>query len=119
MLLRDRAHDRGVELGPYPLEALARDASLLASETARPATAPAVDPEPADSALARVARRYAQIFIDSDTPADWPRAPVPADLIRRTQEIKGAADYLDASHVGIARIPESCLLYTSDAADES
>ncbi len=110
MLFRDRAHNRGVELGPYPLEALARDASLAARESEQPALRPADSRPTGDSPLADVARRYAQILIDSDTPADWPRAPVPADPVRRTQEIKGAAYYLDASHVGIAGIPAQAWL---------
>ena len=34
MLFRDRAHNRGVELGPYPLEALATDPGLSQTEAA-------------------------------------------------------------------------------------
>ncbi len=106
MLFRDRGYDRGVELGPYPLEALATDTTLRTREAETSGDAPA-SVRRGSSALAATARRYADLFTACIQPSDAPRATVPEDLARRAQEIKGAAYYLDASHVGIAAIPSS------------
>ncbi len=106
MIFRDRAHNRGVELGPYPLEVLPRDPGLIAKEASQ-AQQPSARLKQTNTALAEVARRYAQIIAASESSNVAPRAPVPDDLERRAKEIKGAAYYLDASHVGICTLPES------------
>jgi len=109
MLLRDGGHKRGVELGPYPLEALQKDPralEVLAAEVS--SLAPAQRDEIAAAArtpLAVAARHYAEIFASCSNEAPAPRAPVPDDLRRRAQEIKGAGYYLDAGHVGICSLP--------------
>ena len=104
VLLRDSAYRRPVELGPYPLEALARDRSAADAEQhhrlSRDALAPAATP------LAAAARRYAQLFCGF---AEGECAPGQAsgslDPARRAREIKGAAYYLGAAHAGICEIP--------------
>ncbi len=102
-IYRDRGHSRGVELGPYPIEALARGEQFAPAErlTDTPPPLPS-----ATSDMARAARKYADIFVAcaKDEPAD--SGDITADLNRRATEIKGAAYYLDAAHVGITAIPE-------------
>ena len=106
ILLKDSGHQRPVELGPYPLEALKKDAALLEAERAhQPAAPPA--PAPPETPLAMAARHYADIF---SAFAEGERASQKADgstdLDRRAAELKGAAYYLDATHAGICAIPQ-------------
>jgi len=108
MLLHDRGHRRGVESGPYPLEALARDTrpvtELLAAyahlQTHADRRPIRTDP------MVRVAQKYSEIFARCSEQPPAPRAPVTDDLALRSREIKGAAYYLDAAHVGICSVPQ-------------
>jgi reductive dehalogenase len=109
MLFRDHGYNRGVELGPYPLDALDKDPALIqleADAAPRPAQA---SRDVWDSAppLGQVARRYGELFANCSNNPPAPIAPVPDDLARRSQEIKGAAYYLDAAHAGICEIPSN------------
>ncbi len=105
MLIRDRGHRRPVELGPYPLEALKRDADIAKAEAARPQTARQELPT-ATTPMAIATRHYTDLFC---TFAKGETAPQKAlgtdDPELRAREIKGAAYYLDATHVGICHIP--------------
>ena len=120
MLLRDSGHRRPVELGPYPLEALRKDPSLMEAERARkaappPAPAPPETPllmrgahprAPQLKGLTAAARHYADIFAAFAEGESAPeKGDGSADLERRAAEIKGAAYYLDATHAGICAIP--------------
>ena len=105
MWLRDRAHQRGVELGPYPLERLAKAdnpeqilALLTVDHSEHAAT---------DSALARAADKYRQIFRNCNEADTAPAGDGSRDPEVRAREVKGAAYYLDAAHVGICGLPES------------
>jgi reductive dehalogenase len=106
MLLHDRGHRRGVELGPYPLEALARDLRPIDSvlddyADVRPHArreADTTDP------MVAAARKYAAIFAECAQQPPAPKAQVTDDLAARSREIKGAAYYLDAAHVGICEL---------------
>ncbi|MGI9415325.1 MAG: Fe-S protein [Hyphomicrobiales bacterium] len=107
MFLYPRSRKRPFHLGPFPLETLPRDLSRMVEEGARPprrAPAHVV----AGAPLSRAAERYRKIFarfVDGDpAPA---KAPVPDDLDRRVQDIKGGAYFMDASQVGICAIPDT------------
>ena len=113
MLLRERSHDRGVEDGPYPLEALDRDERLIRAEADSSAQYPCACPQ-TRSTLAEVVRHYRQITLEAIRPADAPPGACLTDPQARSREIKGAAYYLDASHVGICAIPDSAWLHTPD-----
>ena len=105
-----RNSDRPFHWGPYPLEVLARDPSLGAAEAARPrAVRPAAIAN--DALLARVARDYRDIFAKNaeEEPAAA-HAPLPDDLARRAQDVKGFGYFMDAAMVGICEIPESAWL---------
>jgi len=118
MLLRDRGHKRSVQAGPWPLEALARDADIVASESAR-AQLTAIQPVNTTSELARCAQRYAAYYTPFFEGEAWAeKAPVSDDIGVRTNEVKGACYYLDASHVGITAIPANAYL-TNHTVDDT
>jgi reductive dehalogenase len=109
MLLYPRSKDRPFHLGPFPLEALPRDPAVIAIESARPAGRRAdADVERSSEALSRAANHYRAIFSKffEGTPAKG-KAPVPDDLDRRSIDLKGGAYFMDASCVGICRVPVS------------
>jgi ferredoxin len=109
MFLRTAADKRPYHYGPYPLETLAREPSLIEAEERRPSrTNPAAPDRAPDGAFGRALRTYLEIFrkqVDPTVAAR--RAPVPHDIDRRTMDVKGYAYFLNASQVGICRIPES------------
>ena len=106
MFLRTAADKRPYHFGPFPLETLPRDASLAAAELARPRVRPAADrPAPAGE-LGHALRTYLEIFRKQVEPEIAPtRAPVPDDTARRAMDIKGYAYFMNASQVGICRMP--------------
>ncbi len=100
MLLRDRGYRRPVQLGPHPLECLARDEAL------RPEPCDLPPPAATDNPLALAAREYVGFYAPFARGEPAPeQAPVSADLQVRTDEIKGAAYYFDAAQVGVCRHP--------------
>src|SRR5687768_8029519 len=109
MLLYPRSKGRPFHLGPFPLEALPRDDGAVAIGASRSpkATSPGVVAG-LDDALSRVADHYRQIFSKfvEGTPAKG-KAPVPDDLERRSADVKGGAYFMDASCVGVCRIPQN------------
>ena len=116
---------RPFDLGPYPLERLPRDPKIIDTEAARPPIErPLVEPVQSNNPLSNSLEVYHEIYRGlGHVKSSWPKAPVPDSLERRTQDIKGAVYFLDASQCGICEIPvnawcKNCLLYTSDAADE-
>ena len=114
MLLRDSGHRRPVELGPYPLEALRKDASLLEAERAHQAAVPVLTPP--QTPLGTAARHYADIFSAFAEGESAPgKGAGSTNPERRAAEIKGAAYYLDATHAGICSIPHWA--WRTDGAD--
>ncbi len=119
-LIKGAAVNRGVELGPYPLEALPPDPALSRQETTR--ESPSIEhyngePGAPDNDLAAAVRDHLDCylpFLRGD--AELIRAPVPAESAARTREIKGAAYYLDASHVGVCMLPTNAWLNGTDEA---
>jgi len=110
MFLHPRSKNRPYHFGPFPLEALARDDSVIAREAARPERA--IEQDVADGGpLGGVTRHYRDLFAGyADGPVAPKQAPLPDDLSRRSADIKGAAYFLDATQVGICRIPDSAWL---------
>jgi len=104
--------NRPFDYGPYPLERLKRDVSVLASEASRPRVSrPEMVSQAAIAAkgpLSISLAKYHDIFRGLGKPETLPpRAPVPDDLHRRAVDIKGSAYFLDVSQVGICEIPEN------------
>jgi len=100
--------DRPFHWGPYPMERLSRDPAVSAREAARPAIERPVARPAADTTLAHAIARYHAMFRDLGVLAPLPpKAPVPDDLARRTQDVKGAIYFLDAAQAGICKLPEA------------
>lgn len=100
-LLHDQGVLRGVEAGPYPLEALAAGPQF-APETRLSAHS---EPLPeATSELGLAAVRYQNIFASCTTQNSAPRGDGSGDPAVRAREIKGAGYYLDAAGVGICAL---------------
>lgn len=111
MLLRPQSENRPYHLGPFPLEVLARDASVIDAESARPCVATRQREAPPVTPYAAAVARYDALFrgfVDGEAaPA---RAPVPDDPARRAADVKGGAYFLNASQVGICRLPANAWL---------
>ncbi len=105
MLIHPRGKDRPYQLGPFPLEMLRRDESVIAREAQRPPLTGVAEPAP-EGVLARAAEHYRTLFAKFvDGPVAPQQAPLPVDLACRAADIKGAAYFLDAAQVGICRMP--------------
>ncbi len=110
MFLYPRSKDRPFYYGPFPLESLPRDVSQLAAEAARPAERPNGTAQ-SNSLLKNAAEKCREIFagfVEGEAAGD--QAPVPDDLRRRAEDIKGGAYFMDMSQVGICKIPENAWL---------
>lgn len=114
MLIHPQSRDRPFHFGPFPLEVLPRDDSVLERERQTP---PRFRSSGAagESLIARAADHYREIFqrfVEGKVaPA---RAPLPEALEPRVADIKGAAYFMDASQVGICRLPGSAWLHDSE-----
>lgn len=117
MLLHHASKNRPADLGTYPLEVLARDESVAEKEAARPRAAPGPAPG-ANGVLASSAAFYRNVFSKfiKGEPVEK-LAPVPRDLDRRSFDIKGCAYFMDASQVGICRIPRNAWLEGAEPLD--
>ncbi len=115
MFLYPRSKDRPFHLGPFPLESLRRDDGIIDIEAGRPRRTVAAR-APADDPLSRAADHYRALFWNSaEGQPVAGKAPVPDDLERRSVDIKGGAYFLDASGVGLCRLPENAWLLGADA----
>ncbi|MCL4800123.1 MAG: Fe-S protein [Burkholderiales bacterium] len=111
MFLRTRSDDRPYHLGPFPLESRPRDPTIVGIEAAR---APADPPPPLaapQGPLGRAARTYLELVATHAAADPAPQlAPVPDDLARRAVDIKGYAYFMNATQVGVCRMPASAWL---------
>ncbi len=108
--------NRPVDWGPYPLERLPRDHSIVAREADLPRRdAPSPRTLDDDNLLTRAIAKYHAIFrtLEMDKPVAE-KAPAPDDLARRTQDIKGSGYFLDASQMGICELPDNAWLADRD-----
>ncbi len=102
---------RPIELGPYPLERLKRDAAIAEDEAARPAVYPEAKSSAAGSALIAATEAHLETYEALREPEPFCKlAPVPDDLVRRARDVKGAAYFLNASQVALCEIPPSAWL---------
>jgi reductive dehalogenase len=118
MLLRTTSEKRPYHLGAFPLEALPRDDRLIAVETTREKIASPDYAGPAEGPLANTLRDYLQIFVTNVSPMPAAKhAPVPDDHHRRMVDVKGYSYFMNASQVGICRIPENAWTLEGDRFD--
>ena len=110
MLFHHASKHRPFHLGSYPMEVLPKDPLILTAEATLPRARPAQG-SVGTGPLGLAASQYQEIFrnfIEGDAVADL--APVPPRLDRRAEDIKGCAYFMDASQVGICRIPDNAWL---------
>ena len=110
MLFKSRSASRPFHFGLFPLETLPRDESTIEREAARPpVSAPERKRAPGQlvDSLDKFTRLYAE-FADAEAAKE--KAPVSDDLERRSADIKGVGYFMDASQVGICRIPDNSWL---------
>ena len=102
---------RPVELGPYPLENLRRDASIAAVEGAAPPRDPGSLANGGSPYLVDATLTHLGAYEELREPEPFAKkAPVPEDLSLRTRDIKGAGYFLDASQIGICAIADGVWL---------
>ena len=112
--------NRPFEYGPYPLERLRRDRTIIALENERPRIARSKialssnRPITAHAVLEDAIAKYHNIYRGLGKLKELPKkAPVPDNLHRRMVDIKGAGYFLDVAHVGICEMSEKTLRYSS------
>lgn len=105
---------RPYHLGPYPLERIARDPAIRDREIGLPKSAATPGAKTGMEGFGEAVEKYHQIFhqLRDSQPAPA-KAPVPDDLDRRMIDIKGAGYFLNASHIGICELADSCWLADS------
>jgi ferredoxin len=111
--------NRPFELGPYPLERLSHDSSILKLEGAKPKVLPSAPIQNINAnSFSRALEKYQGIFRKLGVVNPLPnKAPVPDDLALRTKDIKGAAYFLDAAQVGICEMVENGWYEEADTLD--
>ncbi len=120
MFFRTAADKRPYHFGPFPLETLPRDATVAAAESARPPVKARADESAPSGAFGHALRTYLEIFRSQVSPEVAPkRAPVPDDTDRRTKDVKGYAYFLNASQVGICRIPANAWVVGAERPDHA
>jgi ferredoxin len=103
--------NRPCELGPYPLEVLERNASLIDIENNRSPKSDVSVKLNESNTLACAAQFYQKVYTDLRIGRLVSvKAPIPDDLSRRSKDIKGGGYFLDASHVGICKLPKNAWL---------
>jgi reductive dehalogenase len=106
MLLTTKADKRPYHYGSYPLEALTRDASVVENERSRPVMAMPTELAEPSGPLSKALRHYLDIFASNalKEPAAV-KAPVTDDVHRRMIDVKGYGYFMNASQIGICKIP--------------
>ncbi len=108
MLLRSKSDARPYHLGTYPLEVLPRDPGIVEIESRRAPVGPPAKSPPPQGPLARSLRDYLGIYVENALRKPAPaKAPVPDDPHRRMIDVKGYSYFMNATQVGICRIPEN------------
>ncbi len=93
--------DRPFDLGPLPAELLPRDAGATVAEARLPADAAPAAPDSIAASIPEYRELFAQ-YLDGEVARQ--RAPVPDDPVRRAQNLKASAYFLDVTLAGTCRI---------------
>ncbi|MBI36129.1 MAG: Fe-S protein [Alphaproteobacteria bacterium] len=121
MLFTSKNKDRPFHWGPYALERLPHDEQVIQTEAAR-SQLPRQQRQFSDptNLLGKALSKYHGIFRKTGHVDPLPeKAPVPDDLKRRSQDIKGGGYFLDASGIGICRIPNNVWLMNEKKYDHN
>jgi reductive dehalogenase len=103
--------NRAQHLGPFQLEKLERDPAAKINSASLP-----LDPNPADAdSIATAAQPYLDLcHALLEGPMAHEVAPVPDDLLKRAENLKASAYFLDAALVGCCTLADSDWLSTAD-----
>jgi len=93
--------DRPFDLGPLPLERMPRDTGAPIRDARQPADAAPAAPDSIAAALPEYRELFAK-HLDGETARA--RAPVPDDPVRRAQNLKASAYFLDVTLAGGCRL---------------
>jgi ferredoxin len=93
--------DRPFDLGPLPLERVPRDPAMPIDEARQPGDGSPASPDSIATAFPEYRELFAR-YLDGDVARD--RAPVPDELVRRAQNLKASAYFLDVTLAGSCRI---------------
>jgi hypothetical protein len=103
--------NRPVHLGSYPLERLARQQNPTRFRRETPPLELQIEDADNPHSLANGMREYVNVMDRMRAgPVAPSQAPIPTDLQERANHLKAACYYLDASMVGVCRIPEGAAL---------
>jgi hypothetical protein len=101
---------RPVQLGPFPLERLARRTTLPDLATVPPMRALSFD-DPNPESMSHAMARYIDMFdLVRDGPLQAAPAEIPDDPDERARHLKAAATYFDVSMVGLCELPRAARL---------
>jgi len=105
--------DRPFDLGPLPAELLARAASASVLEARQPADAAPAGLDAIAASIPEYRELFAK-FLGGEVART--RAPVPDDLVKRAQNLKASAYFLDVTLAGTCRIdPQDWIATTHPA----
>jgi len=93
--------DRPFDLGPLPLEQLTRDPVAPIRDARQPKDASPANTESIAAAIPEYRALFRQYLDGEVAPA---RAPVPEDPVKRAQNLKASAYFLDVTLAGCCRI---------------
>ena len=102
--------DRPAHLGSYPVERLARQATMPDLTAVPPTPVLDFDAAPAEGLAAALARYLAMFDLVRDGPVNAVPAEVPADAGERTRHLLAAGLYFDATLMGACALPAAALL---------
>lgn len=102
--------DRPVHLGPYPMERLERAGVLPDDCRLPPMQALRFEHEDPESLAHAMARYMAMFDLVRDGAVNPQAGEIPADPTERSQHLKAAGYYFDASMMGVCALPASALL---------
>ena len=96
---------RPVDYGPYPLEKIKRDTSIIEKEKASSATISPPISVGQNKYLSTAIQAHLDAYVALREPTPFSKmASVPDDLAIRASDLKGAGYFLDASQIGICEI---------------
>ena len=112
MFMTSKNKERPFHWGPYALERLPHDTKIIDIESARPTISRPKRQSPDPRNLyGKALSKYHNIFSKTGIVNPLPeKAPVPDDKERRSQDIKGAGYFLDASGIGICKVTKNVWL---------
>ncbi len=102
--------DRPVHLGPYPLERLARTDSASDLSLLAPMQALSFDDANPESLNHAMARYMGMFDLVRDGTVNVQPGEVPPDAQQRSDHIKAAGYYFDASMMAVGKLPPECVL---------